>query len=301
MSKQTFISRFALIIKRLERGPATFAQLKQFLENESAIQGKNFDLSIRTLQRDILHIYEQFNREIVNERKGDKRYFLKDQPENQEHSQRLLDAYDMVNVINASQQHSKYVYFETRKPKGLEHFSGLLYACSHKKILSFNYGKFGEVAKTHRTVHPLALKEARGRWYLVAIDTKDQSLKTFGLDRVQDLDISKTSYKEKYNINISEQFKHSFGIINDASQKPQKIQLQLSHEQGQYLLNYPLHHSQTAIKDEGDEIILELHLKISHDFVMELMSYGDDIMVLSPRSLVNMLVKRGERMIGQYG
>ena len=59
VSKQTFISRFSLIIKRLERGPAPFSELKDYLENESDIQDKNFSLSIRTLQRDIKHIYEQ--------------------------------------------------------------------------------------------------------------------------------------------------------------------------------------------------------------------------------------------------
>lgn len=302
MSKQTFISRFSLIIKRLERGPTAFEELKQYLENESDIHGKNFNLSIRTLQRDIIHIYDQFGIEIVNERKGDKRYFIKDQPESQEHTQRLLEAYDMLNIVKSSQQHNRFVFFESRKPKGLEHFTGLLYACSNKKVLSFRHFKYWDDTLTNRTVHPLALKEARGRWYLVAIDTKDSNLKTFGLDRMEDIDISKTSFKEKYAIDIAETFHHAFGIINETDQKPQKIRLQLSHEQGQYLMNYPLHHTQQRIeeKEDSNDIILELNLKISYDFVMELMSFGETVKVLSPKSLVNLLVKRGKRMIAQY-
>jgi hypothetical protein len=34
---------------------------------------------------------------------------------------------------------------------------------------------------TSRKVHPLALKESKDRWYLIAIDTKDKILKSFGL------------------------------------------------------------------------------------------------------------------------
>ena len=168
MSKHTFINRFSLIIKKLERGPATFDELKAYLQKESDIQDRNFNLSIRTLQRDIKDIYDQFQIEIVNERKGDKRYFIREQPDTQEHTQRLIEAYDMVTILKSSQQQSKYVFFDTRRPKGLEHFSGLLYACSNRKILNFKHIKFWNAEITNRTVHPLALKEARGRWYLVA-------------------------------------------------------------------------------------------------------------------------------------
>ena len=142
MSKETFISRFSLIIKRLERGPATYHQIAHFLETESDVQDKNFTLSIRTLQRDIRHIYEQLNIETVNERKGDKRYFIKTREEGGDHSQRLLEAYEMVQISKASQDNNKFMYFEPRKPKGLELFSGLLFACRNKKIFNFAHHKY---------------------------------------------------------------------------------------------------------------------------------------------------------------
>lgn len=72
MPKETFISRFSLIIKRLEKGPATYEQIVRFLEDESDISDKNYSISKRTLQRDIKDIYAQLSIEIVNEKKGDK-------------------------------------------------------------------------------------------------------------------------------------------------------------------------------------------------------------------------------------
>jgi predicted DNA-binding transcriptional regulator YafY len=56
---------------------------------------------------------------------------------------------------------------------------------------------------TSRKVHPLALKESKDRWYLIAIDTKDKILKSFGLDRINYLDVAKNS-SEKNTNTISE-------------------------------------------------------------------------------------------------
>ncbi len=301
MSKQTFLSRFSLIIKRLERGPADFNTLKHFLETESDIQGLNFNLSIRTLQRDIRHIEEQFGIEIINELKGDKRYYIKEQSENKEHTRRILEAYDMIHIVKSSQQHNKYIYFEARQPKGLDHFNALMYACSHKKIVSFRHFKYKDEARTDRTVHPIALKEAGGRWYLAAVDTKDKQLKTFGLDRMEELDISKTSFKEKYGFDMKGIFEHAFGVINEEKLKSEHIKLQMSHEQGQYLINFPLHHSQHVVEEhKNGDVVLGLHLKITYDLVMELMSFGEMIKVLTPKSLGKILHEKGRKMIELY-
>ena len=253
------------------------------------------------MQRDIRHIEDQFGIEIINELKGDKRYYIKEQSENKEHTRRILEAYDMIHIVKSAQQHNRYIYFEARQPKGLDHFNTLLYACSHKKILSFRHFKYKDEERTNRTVHPIALKEAGGRWYRAAVDTKDLQLKTFGLDRMEELDISKTSFKEKYNIDMKEVFLHAFGVINEEKLKAEHIRLQMSHEQGQYLINFPLHYSQVVVEEyKNGDVVLGLHLKITYDLVMELLSYGEGIKVLAPKGLADKLVKKGKKMIEQY-
>ena len=61
MSKETYIIRYSLIIKRLERGPADFEELEKYLQNESNIHDKDLNISRRTFQRDIKDIYSQLN------------------------------------------------------------------------------------------------------------------------------------------------------------------------------------------------------------------------------------------------
>lgn len=286
MPKETYLQRYSIIVKRLEKSPATFEQIARYLEEVSDIEDKELNISLRTFQRDIRDIYKQMGIEIANEKKGDKKYFIKSRPEIPGHSERLLEAYDMVNVLKASQDNLQHVFFETRKPAGLEHFSGFLYAIKNKKTVGFTHYNIWQDMLTDRTVHPLALKEARGRWYLIAVDKKDDKLKTFGLDRISDLDISKASYKVKYNYDLKGLFAHSFGIMYDTAQAPPVIQLSFTYEQGKYIKTYPLHHSQKIIEDTEDEVLVELTMIITHDLIMELLSYGEDMRVVAPASLI---------------
>ncbi len=293
MPKETYLKRYSIILKRIEKSPASYEQINKFLETESDIQGRNYSISQRSLQRDIKDIYEQFGIEIVNERKGDKRYFIKRKPDTPEYSQRLLEAFQILSAVNASQNFAEHVFLETRKPDGLEHFYDLLNAIKNNKIVRLLYRKFHSDEISNKKLLPLALKEAKNRWYLIAEDTKDKQVKTFGLDRISELEITKASFPKKINVNYNELFKNSFGIINPVNRKPEKIQLSFTYQQGQYIKTFSLHKSQAVISEnkEEDEVIVELFIQITDDFIMELLSYGPDVEIISPMQLRNEIKK----------
>jgi predicted DNA-binding transcriptional regulator YafY len=133
------------------------------------------------------------------------------------------------------------------------------------------------------------LKEARNRWYIVAKDLKDNNIKTFGLDRISDLEITKKKFRRPTDLNFDNMFRYSLGIINPDEEQPQKIVLSFSKFQGQYIKSYPFHQSQT-VTETTDEITVELFIKITHDFMTELLSYGEDIKVREPKILIDEMV-----------
>jgi predicted DNA-binding transcriptional regulator YafY len=191
----------------------------------------------------------------------------------------------MMSTIEASRNFVNLVFLETRQPQGLENFHGLLHAIQNKLVLTFEHVKFWEDVITQRKVHPLALKESQGRWYLIAVDTKDEKLKTFGLDRIKNIEISKSPFRAKYNFPLEEHFKNMFGISSDGLDKPEKVTLQFDYEQGQYIKHFPLHGSQQVVSEEGDKVVVELFVYLSWDFIKELLSWGPDMTVLAPISL----------------
>ena len=84
MPKENYLSRYSHIVKRLERGPATFQEIAHYLENQSEIEGIQLVISQRTFQRDIKEIYTMFGYDIQNEQKGDKRYYIADTPDHKQ-------------------------------------------------------------------------------------------------------------------------------------------------------------------------------------------------------------------------
>lgn len=62
MKKDFYLTRYALIIKKLESAPANYSQLEEYLLNSFEFQDADIkSYSIRTLQRDIREISNLFN------------------------------------------------------------------------------------------------------------------------------------------------------------------------------------------------------------------------------------------------
>jgi predicted DNA-binding transcriptional regulator YafY len=283
MSKRESLARLNLIIRKVRRTPSSFEEISDYLARESEIQSYNFNTSKRTFQRDLEDIRSLFDIDIQYDTSR-KVYHIaeEDQPEMND---RMLEAFDLFNVLNVSERLSRFIYFEKRRPKGTDHLFGLLHAIKNHFRISFFYQKFWDDEATKRNVEPYALKEFRNRWYLVAKDLNDNVIKTFGLDRIADLEISRTTFSVPENFSIEEKFRYCFGIISPEDEKPEEIILSFEPIQGKYIKTLPLHENQQVILDNEDEVRVKLNLFITHDLIMELLSYGDTVMVLKPERL----------------
>lgn len=290
MKKDFFLARYALIIKRLERSPATYEEIERFLLNSREFQDANvYQYSIRTLQRDLKDINSLFNLVIQNKKKGDNRYFIASRPvmEVDEYNQRLLESYQVINAINAYPDFADFVFPEPRKPRGIDSFYDLLFAIRNKKVVEFEHFSFLNQKTTKRKVHPLALKESKDRWYLVAVDTKDKNIKSFGLDRIKYLNVYTTSYRERYKIDVKEHFKNSFGVMCLQNKNPQKIVLECTKQQAEYVKSFPLHSTQKLSFENHEKVTFEMYLHPTYDFMQEILSYGKEVKVLEPQCLID--------------
>lgn len=290
MRKDFYLTRYALIIKKLEAAPATYKQIEEYLLSSFEFQDADItSYSIRTLQRDIREIESLFNLTIHNKKKGDNRYYIESRPvmEVDEYNQKLLESFQISSALNLHPDFSEFIFFETRKPTGLEHFYDLFFAIRNKRVVTFEYFNFKNRLISSRKVHPLALKESKNRWYLIAVDTKDKALKSFGLDRMQYLEVSGGKYREKYDYNFKEHFRYAFGVMNLSEQNPQKIIIRCGKEQGEYIKSFPLHYTQTVLKKTDKEIFFELQLHPTYDFIQEILSFGNTVTVIEPQNVID--------------
>lgn len=296
MTKREHFLRYIAIIKKLRnnRG-ASFEEISDYLERDGEIFSYNTGMSKRTFQRDLQEIASIFNIEIRYDF-SEQLYRIVEEDNSSDMNQRMLEALDILNLCNMSDKASPHVVFEKRRPQGTEHFNGLLHAIRHHHIIRFTYEKFWDGIKQSRTADPYALRESNGRWYLVARDHKDGVVKTFGLDRITDLNEGTTGFTPPAT-DPHEAFRHCFGVLSEDGHDPEDVLLAIEPHQGRYIKSFPLHDSQRIVSDTNDELRISLHLYLSQDFIMELLSQGDRIQVLAPRRLKTMLNKLHQQAI----
>ena len=295
MSLANVFLRHRFILERLRVKPHTFEQLGHYWEiSEMNIEGQ--ELSQRTLQRDIPIIAAVYRVSIKCNR-SNQEYYIIDEAE--AFSQNLLEAFDVYHALqNYYGKLSESILFDKRIPQGTQYLSPLLDAIEKQKQIEIHYHKFwGSKEVQIRTIEPYLLKESQRRWYVLALDVDKKLLRVFGLDRIKS--IEDRGIKRMYDPpkEIVHFFDDSFGVwVDNDRTKAEKVILSFKKQEGdsffipnpaEYLRAMPLHRSQVFIKDTPEEMILSLKVKITPDFVKEILSYGAYVRVIEPQHLAD--------------
>ena len=305
MSKRAYIHRFLLIFKKLKIKPyTTYEELRNFIENQlECLQMQddslNMGFSKRTLQRDIKEIRNLFGIDIEYSKTA-KGYFINQSEVENMNFQRMIESFDMFTSLKLAQDLTPFVHLEKRRPLGTENLYGLFHAIKNRFQIKFSYQKFWEDEKTQRKTNPYAIKEFKDRWYLMAKDNRDGNVKSFALDRLTDLEITNKIFESPRDYNIEEVYRYCFGIINPNDEVPQVIVLSFDPVQGRYIKSLPLHETQEVLVDNKNEIQIRLKLCITYDFIMELLSHGDNLKVLKPARLMKEIKTAHEKAYKQY-
>lgn len=305
MSKIGYIARYSIIINKLSSHKyCTYQELENHLERElnflqTLDDTLNVGFSKRTFERDkkeIRNIF-QINIEYSASRKG---YYIDETEGQRNNIMQSMEYFEVFNSLQLARGISPHLVLENRKPQGTENLPKLIHAIKKNTQVRFHYQKFSEEQKSDTLIEPYALKEFKYRWYLIGKDYKDNAIKRFALDRLFNLEITKKTFDFPANYDIEESYRHCFGIINPENEEPQEIILAFSPFQGKYIKTLPLHESQQLIIDNEQELRIQLYLRITHDFVMEILSHSSNVKVLAPESLVNRVKNELQSSLNLY-
>ena len=305
MSKRGYISRYLLILKKLKAKPySSYAELNQYIENKvDNMQMRDDTLEVgfskRTFQRDIREISNIFGIDIEYSKSAGGYFINQGEMENL-NFQRMMETFDVFNSLRLAQDLSPHVHLEKRRPQGTENLYGLLHSVKNRLKIKFSYQKFWEEEKSERVTDPYVLKEFKNRWYILAKDNNDGRVKSFALDRMSSLEITNVTFILPANYSAEESYRYCFGIISPNDENPQEIILSFDPFQGKYIKTLPLHETQRVLIDNEDELQIKLHLQVTHDLVMELLSFGNNVKVLTPKLLANEIKAAHQRAFEQY-
>jgi len=122
-------------------------------------------------------------------------------------------------------------------------------------------------------------------------------IKTWGLDRIQKLNVTHKRFNKNSQVNIEEEFKNTFGIYSDKDKKVEEVILSFSTTSGKYNESLPLHESQQTIFEDDKELRVKLNVKLTYDFIMELLSQSENMKVISPNYLKEKLIDIHQKSI----
>lgn len=255
------------------------------------LKDKDFNLTGRTLDRDFEHIRADFGLEIAYSR-AHNGYFIDEEKSVKVASFfKFLELVTLADIFSSSLKDSltilDYVSFDDSKSfKGITHLKDILLAINQKRKLQFTHENFENNTFKPYIITPFLLKEYENRWFVIGAPDGLDDIRTFGVDRLYDLSIGKRSTlnKKTYKSKL-DNFKHIVGIdFKDGIPEPISILVNDLHIK--YMASLPLHSSQVIHpKDVNGKHRVDFNLIPNYEFKMQLLKIGDDVVVLSPKTL----------------
>jgi predicted DNA-binding transcriptional regulator YafY len=196
---------------------------------------------------------------------------------------KVIEGYRISKIIGKSENQILQIE-EPLKTESNYWLEIILKAILEKNCLKVTYQGFGKEEKEHE-VSAYLLKEYRNRWYAIGFSNRAKNVLVFALDRIRKIDLTKSKYIPGDKFDPAEFFNYSLGITQIHEAKPQKISLAFLPEQAEYVTSQPLHHSQKIIEKTDKEVKIELTLYITQELRMLILSYGENVTVLSPETL----------------
>ena len=286
MAKLYPLYRMLTIVRKLERhGHVPVEEFVRMVNDEMALVDERYaDCSLRTLQRDFRTIEELFG--ITVSCYPQLGYYIAERDENSDFYGSLIGGLDVMSFIGADSGLRKYIIPDFRVPVVTVDLSAVLSAVRNCQVIEFDYNLVRKGIVVHKRVEPQFVKQSQQRWYVVGTDESDGQRKIFSLDRMTELSVdTSTVFKRESDSDIPSLFRESFGIWNDADAPVEEIVLKYDALDGAFLKTLPLHGSQTVVAEDSDSVTFRLNLRITNDFVMEILSRSRSVEVLAPLHL----------------
>ena len=196
----------------------------------------------------------------------------------------MLNSLNLHETLSGAHQIADRIVLED-VPSAREHLSTVIEALKLNRMIKFDYHPYTRTIPTRDVVLcPYFIKLFKQRWYVVGLHMGENRIKTYALDRMIKIVALAESFTSDPSIDPKTYFEYSYGIVVEQHSEPRKVVLKVEARQAKYFAALPLHHSQMQTVADGYSLFT-YHMRISSDFIEELLSHGHNIEVLEPKEL----------------
>lgn len=292
------LSRYLWIIDTIRRyGHITREELSD-LWSRSSLSGGH-PMPRRTFYNDRIAIADIFGIDIEHN-SSTYEYYIDDTDSHQATAvEWMLNSASVGDVLNDMRELGQKVFFED-VPSAREHLRVIVEALKQQRPISFTYRPYTRVnPTTDNRLEPYFLKIFKQRWYVTGRNRRTGTLRTYALDRMSDVTQSTETFRIPEDFDAEEYISGSYGIIFDEGEV-KNVSIRVDRHQAKYFRSVPLHHSQSeALHDTYS--IFTYRIRLTPDFVQELLSHGPSVTVLNPPELRSMMISSLRESLERYG
>ena len=135
--------------------------------------------------------------------------------------------------------------------------------------------------------------------YIIAYSHLDKTIQTFNIARIiGDVRIEDTTYKIPSDFDANQCMSTAWGV--DIRGKLRTIKLHFTASAGKIIINTPLHSSQISELQKDESLIVTFKLRLSFSFIHWILAQGDDVKVLEPAILKDLILKINDSVRQMY-
>ncbi len=218
---------------------------------------------------------------------------------------------DGLKAMLGTRSQSPVISFASVKMKDSNLLGRLFTAISVRQVIDLAYHRFGEAQKRVK-VHPYLLKQYNNRWFLICAADSDGFILTFALDRIDGFTPCPADKYKDCPVDLQERFEHIVGVTYNNDSPVEDILLWASPGGLPYLMSKPMHPSLSEVNVEETGHLRETHphlagggflrmrCMVNVELVQAIMAYGDELVILSPTSLKEVILQKIIRLKSNY-
>jgi len=172
----------------------------------------------------------------------------------------------------------------------LEVFRLLARAIVQRQEISFSYQPLRSTTPETRCVHPFHLANIDNAWYLLAYDPQRGQIRTFALPRIRSPQCTKKTFERPRGFSAAKELKGGFGVF--AGSGKYLVKIRFDSFASRLVRERDWHPTQKFREAKGGEIELEMTLGALEEIERWILSWGDHAKVLAPKILIESVAKR---------
>ena len=257
---QSLISKYVWVIETIYRqGPISFKELNERWLRDDISRG--VEIPKRTFDNWKYVIWDMFGISIVNENRGEYRYYIENEEDISKNGLRswLYNTFCVSNALANSQSIKERILLEY-VPSGQDYLQPIIEAMKENRVLK----------------------------------------RVYALDRIKHIHATDETFEMPKDWTAEKFFDGCYGIIADQTIKPQTVKLKLTASQANYIRDLQLHETQEEIERNDQYSIFQFFLRPAFDFQQEILWNGEDVEVLEPLWLRKEIAGMIKRMWNKY-